>query len=417
MFYHLFTYLDKLDVPGAGLFQYISFRSAMAILLSLTITLLFGGKLINILRKKQIKEDIRNLGLEGENQKKGTPTMGGLIIISGILLPVLLFCNLKNIYIQLMLITTVWLGFIGFLDDYIKVYKKDKNGLNAKFKLYGQIILGIIIGLTVNFNKQIVVREKFLVNQQNVVSTNNQNLESITSNNKKYIVKDVKSTRVNIPFLKNNEFDYSMFLSFLGKKAQKYTWIIYTIIVIFIISAVSNGANLTDGLDGLAAGVSAIIGTTLGVLAYVSGNFIIADYLNIMFIPNTGELVIFMSAFVGSLIGFLWYNSYPAQIFMGDVGSLTIGGIIAVYSLLIRKELLLPILCGIFFVESLSVIIQVSYFKYTKRKYGEGKRIFKMAPLHHHYQLLKYPEPKIVTRFWIVGIFLAVITIVTLKIR
>lgn len=417
MFYHLFTYLDKLDVPGAGLFQYISFRSAMAVLLSLTITLLFGGKLINILRKKQIKEDIRNLGLEGENQKKGTPTMGGLIIISGILLPVLLFCNLKNIYIQLMLITTVWLGFIGFLDDYIKVYKKDKNGLNAKFKLYGQIILGIIIGLTVNFNKQIVVREKFLVNQQNVVSTNSQNLESITSSNKKYIVKDIKSTRVNIPFLKNNEFDYSIFLSFLGKKAQKYTWIIYTIIVIFIISAVSNGANLTDGLDGLAAGVSAIIGTTLGVLAYVSGNFIIADYLNIMFIPNTGELVIFMSAFVGSLIGFLWYNSYPAQIFMGDVGSLTIGGIIAVYSLLIRKELLLPILCGIFFVESLSVIIQVSYFKYTKRKYGEGKRIFKMAPLHHHYQLLKYPEPKIVTRFWIVGIFLAVITIVTLKIR
>lgn len=417
MFYHLFTYLDKLDVPGAGLFQYISFRSAMAVLLSLTITLLFGGKLINILRKKQIKEDIRNLGLEGENQKKGTPTMGGLIIISGILLPVLLFCNLKNIYIQLMLITTVWLGFIGFLDDYIKVYKKDKNGLNAKFKLYGQIILGIIIGLTVNFNKQIVVREKFLVNQQNVVSTNSQNLESITSSNKKYIVKDIKSTRVNIPFLKNNEFDYSIFLSFLGKKAQKYTWIIYTIIVIFIISAVSNGANLTDGLDGLAAGVSAIIGTTLGVLAYVSGNFIIADYLNIMFIPNTGELVIFMSAFVGSLIGFLWYNSYPAQIFMGDVGSLTIGGIIAVYSLLIRKELLLPILCGIFFVESLSVILQVSYFKYTKRKYGEGKRIFKMAPLHHHYQLLKYPEPKIVTRFWIVGIFLAVITIVTLKIR
>jgi len=414
MFYHLFTYLDKFDIPGAGLFYYISFRSALAVLLALTITLLFGKKLINILRKNQIKEDIRNLGLEGENQKKGTPTMGGLIIIAGILFPVIFFCNLKNIYVQLMLITTIWLGFIGFLDDYIKVYKKDKNGLNAKFKVYGQIILGIIIGLTVHFNKNIVIREKQIIKTSFSFSDTK---ESSSSSSKTYIVKDVKSTKVNIPFLKNNEFDYSVFLSFLGEKAKKYTWIVYTIIVIFIISAVSNGANLTDGLDGLAAGTSAIIGTTLGVLAYVSGNSIIADYLNIMYIPNTGELVIFMSAFVGSLIGFLWYNSYPAQVFMGDIGSLTIGGIIAVYSLLIRKELLLPILCGIFFAESLSVIIQVSYFKYTRKKYGEGKRIFKMAPLHHHYQMLKYPEPKIVTRFWIIGIFLAVITIITLKIR
>jgi len=417
MFYHLFTYLDKFDLPGAGLFHYISFRSAMAVIFSLIITLLLGNKLINILRKYQIKEEIRNLGLEGENKKQGTPTMGGLIIISGIILPVLLFCNLKNIYIQLMLITTIWLGLIGFIDDYIKVYKKDKNGLNAKFKIYGQIILGIIIGLSVNFNKNIVIREKQLIKQEIFTKSEIQEFNKNINPTQKYLVKDVKSTKVNIPFLKNNEFDYSIFLSFLGKKATKYTWIVYTLIVIFIISAVSNGANLTDGLDGLAAGISAIIGATLGFLAYVSGNFIIADYLNIMYIPNTGELVIFMSAFVGSLIGFLWYNSYPAQIFMGDVGSLTIGGIIAVYSLLIRKELLLPILCGIFFVESLSVIIQVTYFKYTKRKFGEGKRIFKMSPLHHHYQLLNYPEPKIVTRFWIVGIFLAVLTVITLKIR
>jgi phospho-N-acetylmuramoyl-pentapeptide-transferase len=416
MLYYLFAYLEKLDFPGAGVFEYISFRSAMAVITSLIISMLFGKKIINILKKKQIGESVRNLGLKGQIQKKGTPTMGGIIILASILIPVLLFGNLRNTYIILILTTTIWLGLVGFMDDYIKVYKKNKKGLRGKFKIGGQIILGLIIGLTLHFSDDIVVREKVL-NEKGLPVVKIMEGDNGTRPTNVYVTRDVKSTKVNIPFFKNNEFDYAMLIGFLGDKAKDWAWIVETIMIILIVIAVSNGANLTDGLDGLASGTSAIIGLTLGILAYVSGNMIIADYLNIMYIPHSGELVIYMSAFIGALIGFMWYNSFPAQVFMGDTGSLAIGGIIAVYAILIRKELLIPILCGVFFVESLSVLIQVSYFKYTKKKYGKGKRILLMAPLHHHYQKLNYPEPKIVIRFWIISILLAVITIVTLKIR
>lgn len=416
MLYYLFSYLDRYDFPGAGVFQYISFRSALTIITSLIISLLFGKRIIRILQKKQIGETIRDLGLEGQMKKTGTPTMGGLILLASILIPVLLFGDLRNIYVVLMLITTIWLGFVGFLDDYIKVYKKNKEGLRGKFKIGGQIILGLIVGITLHLSDSVVVREKVLDPGSKPVMQIVDNNESIPAP-VTYVTRDIKSTRVNIPFFKNNEFDYAYLIWFLGDNAKKWAWIVVILAVIFILTAVSNGSNLTDGLDGLAAGTSAIIGVTLGILAYVSGNTLMADYLNIMYIPNAGELVVFISGFIGALIGFLWYNSYPAQVFMGDTGSLSIGGIIAIYAVLIRKELLIPILCGIFLVESLSVLFQISYFKYTKRKYGAGRRIFLMAPLHHHFQKLNYPEPKIVTRFWIIGILLAVVTIVTLKIR
>jgi phospho-N-acetylmuramoyl-pentapeptide-transferase len=416
MLIYLFDYLDRLNVPGAGVFQYISFRSACAVIVSLIISLLLGKRIINFLRKKQIGESIRDLGLDGQKQKQGTPTMGGFIILTSILVPALLFSNLENIYIILMLITTVWLGFIGFLDDYIKVFRKDKRGLKGKAKIIGQVILGIMVGLTLYLNDDVVIREKILLAngepKMEIRQTPDQE-EPVSV----YVTRDIKSTTTTIPFVKNNEFDYAYIVGFLGDHAAKWSWIVLIIAVIIIVTAVSNGANMTDGLDGLTTGISAIIGATLGILAYLSGNIVYADYLNIMYIPYTGELVIFMSAFIGATIGFLWYNSYPAQVFMGDTGSLSIGGIIAVYAIIIRKELLIPILCGIFLVESLSVVMQVSYFKYTRKKYGEGRRIFKMAPLHHHYQVLGYPEPKIVTRFWIVALMLAVITIVTLKIR
>jgi phospho-N-acetylmuramoyl-pentapeptide-transferase len=416
MLIYLFEYLDRLNVPGAGVFQYISFRSACAVIVSLIISLLLGNRIINYLRKKQIGESIRDLGLEGQQQKQGTPTMGGLIILASILIPALLFGDLENIYVILMLITTVWLGFIGFLDDYIKVFKKDKRGLKGKAKIYGQVILGIVVGLTLYLSNDVVVREKILMEngepKMEIVQSPGQ-AEPMPA----YVTRDIKSTTTTIPFLKNNEFDYAYLIGFLGEKAARWSWIVLILAVIIIVTAVSNGANMTDGLDGLATGVSAVIGTTLGILAYVSGNIVYADYLNIMYIPYSGELVIFMSAFIGATVGFLWYNSYPAQVFMGDTGSLALGGIIAVYAIIIRKELLIPILCGIFLVESLSVVLQVSYFKFTRKRFGEGRRIFRMAPLHHHYQVLGYSEPKIVIRFWIVAIMLAVITVVTLKIR
>ena len=403
MLYNLFEYLNEVyDLPGAGVFQYISFRSAMALITSLIVSLLFGGKIINIIRNKQIGEEVRELGLAGEESKKGTPTMGGVIILAAIIIPTLLFAQLNNIYVIILLISTVWLGIIGFLDDYIKVYKKDKKGLAGRFKILGQVSIGVIVALFMVFNQDIVVKEQIDLNTDNVISLSDQ-------------VK--KSAKTTIPFMKDNEFDYQILTQFLGETAADYWWIVFVLIVVFVITAVSNGANLTDGIDGLATGTSAIIGGTLAVFAYVSGNILAADYLNIMYIPNVGEIVIFMSAFVGSCVGFLWYNSYPAQVFMGDTGSLSLGGIIAVVAILIRKELLLPILCGIFLIENLSVVLQVGWFKYTKKKYGEGRRIFKMSPLHHHYQKLGYHESKIVTRFWIVGIMLAVLTIVTLKLR
>jgi len=416
MFYYLFEYLETLDFPGAGMFQYISFRSALAVIFSLIISLLFGKKIIHALQKKQVGEVVRDLDLEGQYQKTGTPSMGGIIILTSILIPTLLFGDLGNIYVILMLITTVWLGFVGFVDDYIKIFKKNKAGLTGKFKILGQVLLGLIVGLTLYLSDDVFIRERIPIEQ---TETSTQVLQSVEEEpgTRKYINRDVKSTKTTIPFFKNNEFDYAYIVAFLGEKSQKWAWVVFVIVTIFIVTAVSNGANLTDGLDGLATGTSAIIGTTLGILAYVSGNVIIADYLNIMYIPNTGELVIFASAFIGATIGFLWYNSYPAQVFMGDTGSLAIGGIIAVFAIVIRKELLIPILCGIFLTESLSVLIQVSHFKRTKKKYGQGRRIFQMAPIHHHYQKKGFPEPKIVIRFWIIGILLAVITIVTLKIR
>ncbi len=417
MFYYLFTYLDEaFNLPGAGVFQYISFRAAAAIITSLVISLLFGKSLINLLVRKQVGETIRDLGLKGQSEKKGTPTMGGLIILGAILLPTLFFAKLDNIYVILMLFTTIWLGLIGFFDDYIKVFRKNKKGLAGKFKIYGQVILGLVIGLTMYFNDNIVLREK--VSAEQLIQTDESGeMVRITNPSEKFAKESSKSTKTTIPFFKNNEADYSKLLAFLGKGYEDYAYLIFIPIVIFIIVAVSNGTNLTDGIDGLATGTSAIIGATLGVLAWVSGNIVFADYLNIMYLPNTGELTIFISAFVGACIGFLWYNSYPAQVFMGDTGSLAIGGIIAVFAILIRKEFLIPILCGIFLIESLSVVLQVSYFKYTKKKYGEGRRIFKMSPLHHHYQMKGYAEPKIVQRFMIVGIMLAVFTIITLKLR
>jgi phospho-N-acetylmuramoyl-pentapeptide-transferase len=412
MLYYLFTYLqDCCDFPGAGLFAYLSFRAALAVITSLVITLIFGKRWIRYLNKRQVGETIRNLGLEGQLEKEGTPTMGGLIILTAVIIPTLLFARLDNIYVILMLFTTVWLGMIGFADDYIKVFKKNKQGLPGKYKVIGQVILGLVVGLTMYFSEDIVIREKI---------TDPVVIEQLRSENNAAIMfseDPVKSQKTTIPFFKNNELDYTLLISWIGEGAEKWTWVIFVLIVILIITAVSNGANLTDGMDGLATSTSAIIGATLAVLAWVSGNIIFADYLNIMYIPNTGELTIFISAFVGACIGFLWYNSYPAQVFMGDTGSLTIGGIIAVFAILIRKELLIPILCGIFLVESLSVIMQVGYFKYTKKKFGAGRRIFKMSPLHHHYQLLGYAEPKIVLRFMIIGIMLAVFTVITLKLR
>jgi phospho-N-acetylmuramoyl-pentapeptide-transferase len=408
MLYYLFEYLDKMDVPGAGVFQYISFRAGMAAFLSLLITIMFGKNLINYLRKKQVGEDIRDLGLEGQIQKKGTPTMGGLIIIAAILVPTLLFAKLDNVYVALLIITTIWLGFIGFMDDYIKVFRKNKEGLAGRFKIVGQVGIGLIVGLTLYFNQYVVVRE---VTPATLASIE---VADVQQEEPKVDYNDVKSTKTTVPFLKNNELDYSRILPFIP---EDYTWIIYVLVVILIITAVSNGANITDGIDGLAAGTSAIIGLTLAILAYLSGRIDFSSYLNIMYIPNLAEVVIFCTAFVGACLGFLWYNAYPAQVFMGDTGSLTLGGVIAVVALAVRKELILPVLCGIFLVENLSVIIQVSYFKYTRKKYGEGRRIFLMSPLHHHYQKKNIHEAKIVTRFWIVGILLAIITLATLKLR
>ncbi len=410
MLYYLFEYLDKAyDLPGAGLFQYITFRAAMSVILSLLIATVYGKKIISYLQRKQVGETIRDLGLEGQQQKAGTPTMGGIIIILATIVPVLLFAKLENIYVILLLITTLWMGTIGFIDDYIKKFKQDKGGLPGKFKVVGQVGLGIIVGATMYFHPGITVQ------RQKEDVTRVEQTENLTSEDKFY--PEEKTLLTTIPFVKGNEINYEKLVTWAGEEYRSYAWILFIPIVIFIITAVSNGANLTDGIDGLAAGSSAIIGVTLAIFAWVSGNFIFADYLNIMYLPNTGEITIFITAFVGALIGFLWYNAYPAQVFMGDTGSLTIGGIIAVIAIAIRKEWLIPILCGIFLMENLSVVLQVSWFKYTRKKYGEGRRLFKMSPLHHHYQKLGYHESKIVTRFWIVGIVLAILTIVTLKIR
>lgn len=416
MLYYFFKYLDKLDFPGAGIFQYITFRSACAIILSLILATVIGKKVIKILQKQQIGEDIRDLGLEGQMQKKGTPTMGGIIILLSILIPVLLFARLDNVYIQLMIISTLWLGAIGFADDYIKVFRRHKEGLKGRFKVIGQVGLGLIVGITLYASDDVVIREKVSVGSAGVI-TSMVDEGFREENTTRILAQDVKSTKTTIPFFKDNEFDYVWFTSFAGKYAEELGWVVFVLITILIVTAVSNGANLTDGLDGLATGTSAIAGATLGILAYVSGNMVYADYLNIMYIPHSGELVVFGAAFIGATIGFLWYNSFPAQVFMGDTGSLSLGGIIAVFAIVLHKELLIPILCGIFLMENLSVVMQVSYFKYTKKRFGEGRRVFLMAPLHHHFQKKGIPEPKIVTRFWIVGIILAVLTIVTLKMR
>lgn len=407
MLYYLFTYLDeKFDLTGAGVFQYISFRAGMATLISLLITIIFGKTLIRMLQKKQVGESIRDLGLAGQMEKKGTPTMGGLIIIAAIVVPTLLFAKLDNIYIILLLVTTIGLGLIGFLDDYIKVFKKNKEGLRGKFKVVGQVFISLLVGATLVFHPDVKVREFEDSPVQEQVLQAGETLE--------LQFEDVKSTKTTVPFVKDNELDYSKILPF---ENDWVTAALYILIVIFIITAVSNGANITDGIDGLAAGTSAIIGLTLAIFAYISGNAIFSDYLNVMFIPNSGELVIFCTAFVGACVGFLWYNAFPAQVFMGDTGSLSLGGVIAVLAIVLRKELLIPLMCGIFLIENVSVILQVSYFKYTKKKYGEGRRIFKMSPLHHHYQKMEIPEAKIVTRFWIVGILLAIMTLATLKLR
>ena len=409
MFYYLFDYINEtFDLPGAGLFQYISFRAGSAAVLSLLITITFGKFIINRLRRKQIGEDVRDLGLEGQLEKKGTPTMGGIIIISAIVIPTLFFARFDNIYVVLLLVSTLWLGFIGFIDDYIKVFKKDKEGLAGKFKIIGQVGLGLIVGLTLYFHEDVVVREFSHAPERTVLIEG----ELVPSSTTPFA--DVKSTRTTVPFFKDNELNYDSIIPFLP---QNLTWIFYVLVVIFIITAVSNGANITDGIDGLAAGTSAIIGLTLAIFVYLSGRTDFSSYLNIMYIPNLGELVIFCTAFVGACLGFLWYNSYPAQVFMGDTGSLALGGIIATLALVVRKELMIPLICGIFLIENLSVIIQVSYFKYTKRKFGEGRRIFLMSPLHHHYQKKNLHEAKIVTRFWIVGILLAILSLATLKVR
>ncbi len=420
MLYYLFDYLDRMfNFPGAGVFHYISFRAAMALIFSLIISLIFGKRIIEFIRKKQIGETIRELGLEGQTQKSGTPTMGGLIIIAAIIIPTLLFAKIHNVYIILMLISTLWLGGIGFLDDYIKVFKKDKEGLKGKFKVLGQVGIGLIVGSVLYFHPDVVIKER-------IESTSSElgNISSMAEKKihaPKYAATPTKTLKTTIPFMKNNELDYGKWISWACDDCLKYGWIIFIPIVILIVTAVSNGANITDGIDGLAAGTSAIIGAVLGILAYVSGNTVFADYLNIMYIPNSGELVVFIAAFIGGCIGFLWYNAYPAQVFMGDTGSLAIGGIIAVYAIAIRKELLIPILCGVFVVENLSVILQVYYFKYQKHKHGieyaREHRLLKMAPLHHHYQKSGFHESKIVMRFFIVGIALAALTVITLKLR
>jgi phospho-N-acetylmuramoyl-pentapeptide-transferase len=421
MLYYLFTWLDKeFDFPGAGVFQYISFRAAMAVICSLIVSLLFGKRIINYIKKRQIGETVRDLGLAGEKQKSGTPTMGGLIILSAIIIPTLLFAKLHNVYILLMLISTVWLGLIGFLDDYIKVFKKNKEGLSGRYKIIGQVGIGLLVGSVLYFNNDVVIKDRIYSSGSQTISSDPALNQGKEYKAPKY-AEERKCLKTTIPFVKNNEFDYNKLISWVCDDCNKWGWIIFIPIVILIVTAVSNGANLTDGMDGLATGTSAIIGVTLGILAYVSGNTVFADYLNIMYIPNSGELVIFIAAFVGACIGFLWYNSYPAQVFMGDTGSLALGGIIAVFAIAIRKELLIPILCGIFLVENLSVVLQVVVFKMRKRKYGldyaKAHRLFKMAPLHHHYHKTGLHESKIVSRFWIVGIMLAVLTIVTLKLR
>ena len=408
MLYYLFEYLDKtMDIPGTGVFQYITFRSALALILSLLISTIYGKKIITFLRNQQVGETVRELGLEGQNQKAGTPTMGGLIIIIATLIPVLLLTKLNNIYIILLVVTTLWMGVIGFIDDYIKIFKKDKQGLKGIFKVIGQVGLGIIVGSVLYFNPSVTIRER--------------SAEPISFNQTENVIRETpretKSTVTTIPFTKNNELDYAKIIEWTGEGYENWAWLVFIPIVIFIITAVSNGANLTDGIDGLAAGTSAISVLALGIFTFVSGNVILSNYLNIMYIPNSGEMTVFIAAFVGALIGFLWYNSYPATVFMGDTGSLTIGGIIAVLAISVRKEMLLPVLCAIFFAENLSVIIQVSYFKYTKKRFGEGRRVFLMSPLHHHYQKKGYHESKIVTRFWIVAILLAIVSIVTLKLR
>lgn len=413
MLYYLFTWLNRnYNIPGAGVFQYSTFRTAMAVITSLVVTSVYGHRIIEFLRFKQVGETVRNLGLEGQMQKAGTPTMGGIIIISGILIPTLLFAKLDNIYIIMMLVTTVWLGAIGFLDDYIKVFKKNKEGLAGRFKITGQVGLALFIGFTMYNNKDIIISQEVKPPIKYDAP-----VQFHMHGNTAVYTQDIRSTKTTMPFYKNNEFDYGKVLKFLGPGYQRYSLLVFMFFVIIIITAVSNGANITDGIDGLATGTSAIIGITLAILAFVSGNTIIADYLNIMFIPNSGELVIFAGAFTGACVGFLWYNSYPAQVFMGDTGSLAIGGIIAVFAIMIRKELMVPLLCGIFLVENLSVIIQVSWFKYTRMRFGEGRRVFLLAPLHHHYQKKGFHEAKIVTRFWIVGILLAIVTIITLKLR
>lgn len=410
MLYYLFDYLEKeYQFPGASLFGFITFRASLAVILSLFIATVYGKKIINYLRKKQIGESVRDLGLEGQSEKAGTPTMGGIIIILATLIPVLLFAKLENIYVIMLIVTTLWMGAIGFIDDYIKKFRNDKQGLPGKFKVIGQVGLGIFVGATMYFHEDITVKRE-MVNPVATVEVNPQN-------SSKEFYSEEKALLTTIPFVKQNEFNYENLIGWAGEDYIKYAWLLFIPIVIFIITAVSNGANLTDGIDGLAAGTSAIIGITLALFAWVSGNLIFSDYLNIMYIPNTGEMTIFITAFVGALIGFLWYNAYPAQVFMGDTGSLTIGGIIAVIAIAVRKELLIPILCGIFLMENLSVVMQVAWFKYTKKKFGTGRRVFRMAPLHHHYQIKGFHESKIVTRFWIMGIFLAIITIVTLKIR
>ncbi|MBT8309095.1 MAG: phospho-N-acetylmuramoyl-pentapeptide-transferase [Flavobacteriaceae bacterium] len=410
MLYYLFEYLEKqYQFPGASVFQFITFRAALAIILSLLFSTIFGKKIINYLQRQQVGESVRDLGLEGQVEKAGTPTMGGIIIILATLIPVILLAKLDNIYVIMLIVTTLWMGLVGFTDDYIKVFKNDKGGLSGKFKVMGQVGLGVFVGAIMYFHPGITIKEEIPQDQQITVS--------ITESSKADFKPEEKSTKTTIPFVKNNEFDYTDLVSWISPEASKYAWLVFIPIVIFIVTAVSNGANLTDGIDGLAAGTSAIIVFTLAIFAWVSGNIVFSEYLNIMFIPRLGEMVVFIAAFVGALIGFLWYNTYPAQVFMGDTGSLTIGGVIAVIAIAIRKELLIPLLCGIFFAETLSVMLQVSWFKYTRKKFGEGRRIFKMSPLHHHYQKGGYHESKIVTRFWIVGILLALLTIVTLKLR
>ena len=412
MLYHFFNFINNyIDFPGSGLFEFISFRAGMAVITSLVITLIFGGKLIDYLHKKQVGESIRDLGLEGQMEKTGTPTMGGVIIIAGIIIPTLLFAKLDNIYIQLMLIATIWLGVIGFIDDYIKVFKKNKKGLAGKFKVIGQIGVGVIVGAAMYWSDGVTIKSKTFHASEISVNSNDD------YNNKDYSWEETKSLKTTIPFVKNNEFDYSWLITWISSDLKKYSWLVFIPIIVIIVISVSNGANITDGLDGLATGTSAIIGITLAIFAYLSGNLVFSDYLNILYIPNSSELVIFISSFVGACIGFLWYNSYPAKVFMGDTGSLALGGIIAVFAITIRKELLIPVFCGVFLIENLSVVLQVSYFKFTRKKYGEGKRIFLMSPIHHHYQKKGIHEAKIVARFWIIGILLAVLSIVTLKLR